>query len=463
MRNNDAVAPQNGSPLDRSALAEIGHARAEELARAGVAAVALTWVDNVGVTRVKAVPVERFAHAAAWGVGMSTVHDVFQVDDTITSGQLVGGPVGDLRLHPDTDALTVLYCEPGWAWAPVDRWTQDGRPYPLDQRTFARRMVAAAEEAGLLLRMAFELEWYLATADGTPAASGSAYGMTRLMEVADYGRDLLEALAAQNVPVEQYHPEYAVSQFELSTSPDDPVVTADRVVLVRETIRAVSRRHGLRASFAPIAVAGAVGNGMHLHMSVLDHTGRNLFADGSGPAGLSVSGESMLARLLERLPALSAITAPSVSSHLRSIPQRWAGAYQCWGVENREAAIRLIPGVVGTGQASSNVELKCVDGSANPYLAVGAVCAIVAQGAHDGATLPQSFDVDPVTLPAERQPPRLPESVGAGLAALAEDDRLLAVLGPELVDAFRSVQMADAAAAEGQSAEDIVNAVRWRY
>src|SRR6185369_6457886 len=101
MRNNDAVAPQNGSPLDRSALAEIGHARAEELARAGVAAVALTWVDNVGVTRVKAVPVERFAHAAAWGVGMSTVHDVFQVDDTITSGQLVGGPVGDLRLHPD--------------------------------------------------------------------------------------------------------------------------------------------------------------------------------------------------------------------------------------------------------------------------------------------------------------------------------------------------------------------------
>ena len=100
------------------------------------------------------------------------------------------------------------------------------------------------------------------------------------MEVADYGRDLLEALAAQDVPVELYHPEYAASQFEISIGPDDPVAAADRVILTRETVRAVSRRHGLRASFAPVPVADKVGNGMHLHMSMLDGDGRNLFADG---------------------------------------------------------------------------------------------------------------------------------------------------------------------------------------
>ena len=458
-----AVTLGDGSDLDRRALAEAGRERAEELSAGGVAAVAVTWVDNAGVTRVKAVPTARLPHAVAWGVGMSAVHDVFQTDDSITTGRYVGGPVGDVRLHPDIGALAVLHAQPGWAWAPGDRWTQDGQSYPLDQRTFARRMVRVAAEAGMTLRMGFELEWYLALPDGSPAAVGPAYGMTRLMEVADYGRDLLQALAAQDVPVELYHPEYATSQFEISIGPDDPVAAADRVILTRETVRAVSRRHGLRASFAPVPVADKVGNGMHLHMSMLDGDGRNLFTDGSRPSGLTGPGESALADLLARLPALAAIGAPSVSSHLRLIPQRWAGPYQCWGVENREAALRFIPGVVGTGQSAANVEIKCVDGSANPYLVVGAVCAIATRGAIAGRELPPGVDVDPAALPPERRPPRLPDTVADGLAALFADAPLVAALGPELADTFRSVQLADAAWADGRSAEAITDAVRWRY
>ena len=457
------MALSDGSGLDRRALAEAGQARAEELSAAGVAAVAVTWVDNVGVTRVKAVPTARLPHAAAWGVGMSAVHDVFQIDDSITTGRYLGGPVGDVRMHPDVEGLAVLHAQPGWAWAPADRWSQDGQPYPPDQRTFARRMVRVAAEAGLTLRMGFEIEWYLALPDGSPAAAGPAYGMTRLMEVAEYGRDLLEALAAQGVPVELFHPEYATSQFEISVGPDDPVAAADRAVLTRETIRAVTRRHGLRASFAPVPVADKVGNGMHLHMSMLDGDGRNLFADSNGKGGLTGQGESALADLLARLPALAAIGAPSVSSHLRLIPQRWAAPYQCWGVENREAALRFIPGVVGTGQSAANVEIKCVDGSANPYLVVGAVCAIAANGAIAGATLPPGVDVDPATLPPDRRPRRLPATVADGLAALFADAPLVAALGPELADAFRSVQLADAAWADGRSAEEITDAVRWRY
>jgi glutamine synthetase len=324
-------------------------------------------------------------------------------------------------------------------------------------------MVRVAAETGVTLRMGFELEWYLAYPDGSPAAAGPAYGMTRLMEVADYGRDLLAALAAQGVPVELYHPEYATSQFEISIGPGDPVAAADRVILTRETVRAVSHRHGLRASFAPVPVADKVGNGMHLHMSVLDGEGHNLFTNGDGPCGLTGPGESVLADLLAQLPALAAIGAPSVSSHLRLIPERWAGPYQCWGVENREAALRFIPGVVGTGQSAANVEIKCVDGSANPYLVVGAVCAITAHGAIAGQALPPGIDVDPATLPPDRRPPRLPDTVADGLAALLADAPLVAALGPELADTFQSVQLADAASADGRSAEEIADAVRWRY
>ena len=116
-----------------------GRALAATLGEDGVDGVALSYVDNAGVTRVKAVPVAELPHAAAWGVGMSPVFDVFCVDDSITSGRIAGGPGGDLRLHPDLDRLVRLAAQPGWAWAPVDRYTQDGDEHAGCQRSFARR------------------------------------------------------------------------------------------------------------------------------------------------------------------------------------------------------------------------------------------------------------------------------------------------------------------------------------
>jgi glutamine synthetase len=446
--------------LDRDTLAAAGRTTAERLTAAGVEAVALTWVDNVGITRAKTVPATNLAEVAAWGVGMSTVHDVFCVDDSIIASRHIGGPVGDLRLHPDLSALTVLAAQPGWAWAPVDRWTQDGTPYPPDQRGFARRMVGRAETAGLRLRMAFEIEWFLGGPDGRPAADGPAYGMTPVVELSDYARALFVVLAAQGVPVRQFHSEYGRGQLEISVGPTDPVAAADRAVLVRETIRAVSLRHGLRASFAPVAVVSSVGNGMHLHLSVQSDDGP-LLAGGDGPHGLTADGESVLADLLTRLPAVAALGAPSVCSHLRRVPQRWAGAYGCWGRENREAALRFVPGVVGAGEA--NAEIKCVDPSANPYLVVGAVCAIAAHAAGAGRRLPLEVTVDPATLAADERPPRLPTSVPDTMAALAGDDLLAEALGPELLDAFVSVHRSEWDRSRELDDEAIVEAVRWRY
>src|SRR6187549_1721025 len=120
-------------------------AAAEELvdglAEQGVVGVAVTWVDNSGVTRVKAVPLRKLPAAARWGIGASPVFDAFLVDDSIAAGRYAGGPVGDLRLHPDLSRLTVLAEQPGWAWAPADRWNQDGQVHPQDQRSLARRAV----------------------------------------------------------------------------------------------------------------------------------------------------------------------------------------------------------------------------------------------------------------------------------------------------------------------------------
>lgn len=448
--------------MDRDQRADRASDLTAELAGQGVRAVALTWVDNAGVTRVKAVPLGRLERAAEWGVGMSPVFDVFCVDDSITSSRHVGGPVGDLRLYPDLDRLTALAAQPGWAWAPVDRMTQDAEPHPCCQRTFARTMTERAAAAGLELRMAYEVEWFAGAADLTPASSGPAYGMTRLVELSAYADAVLAALDAQGVPVDQFHPEYAPGQLELSVAAADPVAAADRTVLVRQTIRAVSASFGYQVSFAPVVVAGQVGNGAHLHFSPWS-AGLNLFAGGEGPYGLTAAGESVLAGLLDRLPALVAIGAPSPASYLRLVPQRWAGPYQCWGRENREAALRLVTGSVGERERAANAELKCFDGSANPYLLAGAVAAVATAALPARRSLPAEVRVDPATLAAGEQPPRLPPGLPEAVAALRADDVLPGVLGEPLLEAFCAVRLAEHELFAGAAADEIAAATRWRY
>lgn len=440
------------------------------LAADGVDGVALSYVDNAGVTRAKTVPLSGLAHAAGWGVGMSPVFDVFCVDDSITGGRLAGGPGGDLRLYPDLDRLVPLAAQPGWAWAPVDRYTQDGEEHPGCQRGFARRMAAQAAAAGLDVWMGFEVEWVVGSDEGghfRAGCSGPAYGMTRVVELSDYCHDVLTALAAESVEVLQLHPEYAAGQFEVSAAPLDPVSAADQVLLIRETIRAVTQRHGLSASFAPAVVAGLVGNGQHLHLS-LHRDGDNLLDGGPGRYGMTAEGESFLAGVLEALPALCAIGAPSVASQVRLVPSRWAGVYRCWGRENREAALRLVTGSTGETHTVANAELKCFDGSANPYLVVGAVLAVGTAAALDkGLTLPLEVTGDPATEdPAELARlgvERLPDTPERSLAHLTDDAGLRAALGEYLYDAFTAVRRAEIALFADHSPEQVVAETRWRY
>ena len=115
-----------GRPGDHDRATE----RAAELAGHGVTGVVLSWVDTAGINRVKSIPLTALDRAVAWGVGMSPVFDTFLADDSIVTTDVLGGPDGDLRLYPDLDQLVPLAGQPGWAWAPVDRITQDGASHP---------------------------------------------------------------------------------------------------------------------------------------------------------------------------------------------------------------------------------------------------------------------------------------------------------------------------------------------
>jgi glutamine synthetase len=440
-----------------------------DLVARDVAAVALTWVDNSGVTRVKGVPVNRLEHAAQWGIGASPVFDTFLVDDSLVSGRYAGGPVGDLRLHPDLDRLTVLARQPGWAWAPADRYDQEGNAHPQDARAVARREAARLAERGYTVRAAFEVEWCVSLGTGddfVPACQGPAYGMIRLTEQSDYLNDLLDALTAQGIPVDQLHPEYAAGQYEVSVAATDPVGAADRAVLVRETVRAVSARHGLRATFAPKVLADGVGNGGHVHLS-LWRDGANAMSGGPGRYGLAPAGESFAAGILDRLPALLAIGAPAVASYLRLVPSHWAGVFACWGRENREAALRFVTGAAGNRDDAANFEVKCFDAAANPYLVVAVLLFAGRAGLDARATLPEPVEVDPAGLDAAdleaRGIARLPTSLAESVAALEADQDLAAALGVELVDTIAAVRRGELDLFAGSRPDEIVARTRWRY
>jgi glutamine synthetase len=441
----------------------------QELAEAGVRVVALVLVDNAGIARMKCVPIDRIKHAAEHGIGWSTVWGLSLADDTFSHDPAVYSPSGDIRLRADLAAVAPLACSPGWAWAPVDQHEQTGEPWPGCQRGFLRRTLGRARASGVELVTGWELEWTVGREDRDafePLHAGPGYGAATFPRTGEVMRALVDALQASGVGVEQVHPEYANGQMELSLSPRDPIAACDQAVLARHIVRAVTGQLGWRASFAPRVTAGSVGNGAHIHWSPWVD-GVNQFAGGDGPEGLRPAGESFLAGVLEHLPALTALGAPTLLSYLRLAPSRWAGVYTCWGNDNREAALRLESTGGPQAARSANVEWKSVDGAANPYLVLGGVVAAGLDGIDRGLRLPPPVSVDPVELTdaesAAAGVRRLPESLSAAAEAFAGSSMLRAALGGYLHDRVAAVVRAEAATGEGLDEEALVARYRWRF
>jgi len=193
-------------------------------------------------------------------------------------------------------------------------------------------MTDAYAERGLSVRAVFEFEFSIglrgADGDFEPAHDGPGYSDIALVRNHDFALDLLTAMEAQGLGLQQLHPEYADGQFEMSIAPSDPVGAADAAMVVRQTVRAIARRHGLTASFSP-QVGPGTGNGAHVHLSLWAGD-RNLMAGGDGPAGMQDRGEAFIAGILRELPALVAVAVPTCLGYLRLQPHHWSGAMQCW-------------------------------------------------------------------------------------------------------------------------------------
>ena len=428
--------------------------------------LACTIVDNAGVTRVKGVPARRIEHAARYGIGLSDVFAVFAVNDEITKSPGFEGPSGDMRLLPDLDRAVVLPGAAEWAWAPADQYDQELEPMPTCQRTVLKQVVEAAADRGLELQMAYEVEFTLFGADGEPLHKGPGYSPRAFLPLKEFAVELVDALEAVGIQPEQLHPEYSFGQYEISVRARSPLDAADQQVLLRLTILLVAERHGLSVSFAPVAIPGLVGNGCHLHYS-LWRDGRNLMAGGEGEEGLTDEAAAFAAGILSHLPGLMAVFAPSVTSYTRLVPHHWAGAYTCWGRENREAALRFIRGTVGAVDRAANLELKVIDSASNPYLAASCLVGAGLAGLDDRVELPPPLVEDPADIPAEERETlgvrRLPADLGEAIEAFDRSSVAPKVLGESLYKAFGAVRRFEWDLYRELDPDEVADQLRWRY
>ncbi len=436
------------------------------LKEADASFVRILWCDNANIIRGKAVHVEMLPHYFEHGVGISAGQQGVPVMYDAVVPKTGLGPVGEVSLVPDWSSFTALSYSPGH-FRVMGNMRLNHEAWGLCPRHFLIRMIEAAKSQGLEIQAAFENEFYLlqqfgdriVPADSTVFASTQAMDIHR--EVID---DIAEALIFQGIPVEQYYPESGPGQQEISIRYTEALRAADWQIAYRETVRAIARRHNLKASFLPKIFPESAGSGCHIHLS-LWWRGQNLLPDEQGVCGLSDVARAFIAGIIEHLPALMAVTTPCVNSYRRIRPHFWSGAFRCWGLDNREAAVR-VPSATAFG-IPTHFELKTVDASANPYLALGAVIAAGLDGVRQNLELGQPIAVDPGHLPPDDRKLQkidpLPTNLGEAIAHLKQDNVLLDALNPQLSTAFLAVRQAEWEAMKDWDLEQEVKVLLERY
>lgn len=410
--------------------------------------VRVFYVDSGGVTRGRMVPAEDIEMVLDEGINFAQVQQAFTSLDYPVPGTDISGPVGEVRLVPDPDTFTVLpYAERTAAM--LGRFeTLDGEPWSFGPRAQLREFLDDSEYAPAA---AFESEFYLANRDEegelTPLDESGCFAADGMQSAHSVVTDMIDALEAQGMEFAVYYPEYGPGQQELVIKHDDGIAPADNHALYKQTVKSVASDHGVEATFLPKPFAGKPGSGCHVHVSLWDGD-ENAFFDPETDSryGLSETARQFVAGLLDHGRALVALTAPTVVSYKRLKPHMWASAFTCWGEDNREAMIRVPSSSAENRSASTRVEYKAIDNTANPYLAMLGILAAGMDGIERDLDPGEPVRQDPDSLSAaersERGIERYPETLSEALDALEADEVLQDALGEPLFQSFVAIKRA---------------------
>ena len=425
--------------VDRATLEKL----AAEIKAHNIKYLVPSYVDMHGIPKAKMVPVnylermmggsELFTGAALDGVPQNMADD-------------------EVGAVPDPDSFMVVPWRDGIGWFASDLWYQ-GKPFEPCNRGILKRVLQQAADKGFIVNCGVEAEFFVFKDDGASEPNAisdlkildkPAYDSVRLMDNLDtWLAETVDAMNDLGWSVYSFDHEDGVGQFELDFQYADALTMSDRFVFLRVMVNEFARKHGCFASFMPKPFADKAGSGAHFNMSIADaKTGKNLFsADGDDPhnLGLSELGYQFTAGVMQHLPAILALSAPTVNSYKRLIMKgstsgyTWAPCFTSWGGNNRSNTIRI-------PSDGARVELRAADSACNPYLGMALMIAAGLEGIENAL---QPDPANTVNLFEQTEEYRqsqniqwLPRSLDEAITALESDPLSRHVLGDAMLESW---------------------------
>jgi glutamine synthetase len=411
-----------------------------------IEAVQLVITDSNGIGRGKNLAREELP--ALYATGRNVAGSILGLDATgaDVDGTGLVWEVGDAdqccRAVADTLGVASWLARPT-AQVLGTLYALDGQPAVADPRHALAAVIQRYVARGLRPVVAVELEFYLLERDAagslhpargprTQAGHIDAYGLGRLDDMAPLFDDFYRAARGLDLPVRTLMSEYSPGQFEITLEHrDDALRAVDDAILFKRVMRGVAARNGLVASFMAKPFAERAGSGMHLHASIVDDAGRNLFA-AAAPEGTALLRQA-IGGLRETMADGMAVFAPHANSYRRFRAQSYAPVAPTWGINNRTVSLRVPAGP----PASRHVEHRVAGADANPYL----VAALVLAGMLRGMDA-QSDPGPPVTGNgyAQNVAPRWPLHWPQALERAANAEFVAEALGRGFLDVFLAIK-----------------------
>ncbi|MBS4194080.1 type I glutamate--ammonia ligase [Lederbergia citri] len=352
----------------------------------------------------------------------------------------------DMYLYPDLDTWVIFpwTAEKGGKVARLicDVYGSDLKPFPGDPRSNLKRVLKEMERFGFSnFNLGPEPEFFLFKLDenGDPTLDLNDNGGYFDLAPTDLGencrRDIVLELEEMGFEIEASHHEEAPGQHEIDFKYADAVKACDQIQTFKLVVKTIARKHGLHATFMPKPLFGVAGSGMHFNMSLFKN-GENAFFDENGELKMSETAYQFLAGVLKHAPGFTAITNPTVNSYKRLVPGYEAPCYIAWSAQNRSPLVR-IPSSRGL---STRIEVRSVDPTANPYLAMAVLLKAGLSGIEDQLTPPHSVDKNIYNMNKDERMEEgvidLPSNLHEALEQLKQDEVIKAGLGKHIFENF---------------------------
>ena len=407
--------------------------------------IRVEFLDYAGVTRGRTVRPEQLKDAMDKGINFSTAIMSFDVFDEYIPNPTYGSNDGDFFAVPDPATFAIVPYRRNTARMLCDLVDVNGDPWPGCPRSALKRLLGEVETLlGGKMYMAFEQEAYLLKeVDGKllPADQSNCFSIDGADIQEEFIHRFVHSLEAMGVRTEQISSEYGPGQLEVNLRYAPALKAADDQVTFARLFKHIARDLGMVGTLMPKPFQNTAGSGLHVHISLYDDGGDNLFEDATDQRGLDMSEKAyhFIGGLLKHGSSLVAIGAPSINSYKRMQSGSWAPTHICYGAGNRSVLVRI-----PEKRRSRRFEYRGADGTSNPYMLAACLVAAGLDGIQNRIDPGEPADFD-VTLLNEQQLKEkgiswMPRSLSQAIDFLAEDTILAETIGRSIWEEFIKIK-----------------------